>query len=56
MLSLFLKKENQSTKWGRFSINYDLLEKVIMAKESIDESEFKSSKKTKLKVKTVTAF
>lgn len=53
ILSTFLKKENQSTKWGRFSINYDLLERILNAKEYLAEE---PTKKSNLKVRTVIAY
>lgn len=53
ILSMFCKNEAQSTKWNRLRINYDLLERVLRAKEYMDDE---PKPKPNLKVRTVIAF
>jgi hypothetical protein len=47
--SHYLQSENQSTKWDRMRVNYELVEQVIKAKE-LHESGF--NKKPKLKIQS----
>lgn len=53
ILSMFCKNEAQSTKWNRLRINYDLLERVLRAKEYMDNE---PKPKQKLRIKTVIGY
>jgi hypothetical protein len=52
----YFKNDVQSTKWGRMRFDFNLLERVVNAKEYVDENISPPPSKPKLKVKTVIAF
>jgi hypothetical protein len=52
----YFKNDVQSTKWGRMRFDFNLLERVVNAKEYMDENIPTPPSKPKLKVKTVIAF
>lgn len=49
--SNFFEHEAQSTKWNRMRVDYDLVERIIRAKEALADQEA-DEKKCKLKIQT----